>query len=98
MKSEIIDNVINAFLESGFDVEVERLTAYKKELESDDYVIRLQAAENIISFCHTKAWGDLAVAGKCNNYLTLKEWSNALTKLSKYAKKTKLSHPQMDKS
>lgn len=87
---EIIDEIIYAFHESGFETEGERLTVFKLELMSDSQDTRLQAAEKIIGFCHPKVWGDLAVSGKCQAYKTLYDWDRALARLSKFAKQIKV--------
>lgn len=86
---KFIESVVNAFYESGFIQEADRLSGFKAELVSGSREIREQAAAKIIGFCHPKAWGDLAVYKKCDDFKTIGEWDNALARLSKIARHSK---------
>lgn len=83
MLNSIIDEVIVSFSEAGFPEEEARLKGYKEGLSSNDPAVSLSAAENIIGFCHAKAWGDLNVAGRSSRYEGTNEWDDALDELRK---------------
>lgn len=90
MKQEkIVDDIIAAFEESGLKVEANRLRGFINNLDSDSLSIRQCAADEIISFCHPKAWGDLAVANNSSRYRSVHDWDMALAELIRYAKKSK---------
>jgi len=83
---KIVDDILIAFNEAGFESESLRLKCFWQELNSGEPESKIEAAQSIIGYCHPKAWGDLSVAGKCNSYKSIQEWDRALAKLTKITK------------
>ncbi|OAJ93536.1 hypothetical protein [Vibrio bivalvicida] len=83
---EIVNEIVRAFDEAGFNLESQRLKSFWQALNSVEREKKTAAAQSIIGYCHPKAWGDLSVAGKCHSYKSIQEWDKALAKLTKIAK------------
>jgi len=88
MSHQIFRDVIDSFSEAGFQEEALRLEHLLDLLGSEDASKSIKAAEDIISWCHPKAWGDLNVAGRVARYQgDIYQWKKKLNELEKAAKR-----------
>lgn len=87
MKLNIIDRIIQDFDIAGYRSEADRLRGFKSKLFSNNESEKKDGAENIIGFCHIKAWGDLNMADRCESYKSNQDWINSLEELRRFAKK-----------